>query len=87
MEAQKRMVNPYKVIDETKHPAAHWDAGMKARVFLNQALIEAAWTPKQTGYYRLEVELEPARQHTLLEGFATRLIAVSENVGAPKKDR
>ncbi|MBM4073215.1 MAG: hypothetical protein FJ271_30475 [Planctomycetes bacterium] len=42
-----------------------------------RALIEAAWTPKQAGYYRLEVELKPSPDHTILEGFASKVIPVS----------
>ncbi|MBM4073218.1 MAG: hypothetical protein FJ271_30495 [Planctomycetes bacterium] len=75
LKEEQPTVNPYRFMGDTKHPAAVY--GKEVRLFLNQALIEAAWTPKQASYYRLEVELTPSPDHTILEGFASKVIPVS----------
>ena len=44
----------------------------------NRALVDTTWKPRRPGYYRIEVELEPSNQYTILEGLAERTIIVGE---------
>lgn len=64
----------HKVIDGTRYSASR--LGDTLRVLKGRALMNAIWTPRQAGYYSLEVELQPAESHTILAGFATRTVPV-----------
>lgn len=66
----------HKVIEGTKHPVRR--TGKRTGVMFNRALVDTTWKPRRPGYYRIEVELEPSNQYTILEGLAERTIIVGE---------
>ncbi len=53
--------NNHCTIDGVKHPALNVAGTL--RVYLNRALIDAKWVPRQAGYYRCEVEIPPSEKY------------------------
>ncbi len=66
----------HKVIKGTKHPIRRTDK--RTGVMLNRALVDTTWKPSGSGYYQIEVELEPSNQYTILEGRAEKTIIVGK---------
>ncbi len=67
----------HRVIDGTKHPIVGYTSDTDC-AFLDRALLDATWTPQRSGYYAIEVEVQPSTDHTVLEGFAKKTIVVGE---------
>jgi hypothetical protein len=68
----------HRVIDGTKHPIMVWGDDNTTCIFLDRALVDGSWTPQRSGYYAIEVEVQPSADYTVLEGFAKKTIIVGE---------
>jgi len=68
----------HRMIDGTKHPIMVWGDDNTTCIFLDRALVDASWTPQRSGYYAIEVEVQPSEDYTVLEGFAKKTIIVGE---------
>ena len=50
--------------------------GKPTTVRLDRRVVEAKWRPESSGHYRLEVEVTPSAQFTLLDGYAEKIVIV-----------
>ena len=53
----------HKIVDGTKYPTARW--GKNTRVFFTRALVDATWTPPDSGYWQIEVEIQSSDGYTI----------------------
>lgn len=76
---------PFEATVENRVPPVTWKSvdgirvpmrGAPAAVRLDRQIVEAKWKPETSGHYRLEVEVTPSTQFTLLEGYAEKLLTV-----------
>ena len=59
-------------INGTTYPAMYYRGRAEVgttTVYVDRALVTGAWTPKSAGYYRIEVEIVPSDDYTILDGF------------------
>ena len=66
----------HKIIEGTKYATARW--GDNTKVHFSQALVDATWTPKRSGYYQIEVELPSSSIQKASEEFARRPVPVGK---------
>lgn len=62
------------VLDGVRHQM--WRFGRTKRVLVEQAIVDAQWTPEKIGRYNVEVEVQPSKQYTILQGWRDRTIEV-----------
>ena len=48
-----------------------------SHVRMDRRMVEAKWTPTAAGHYRVEVEIAPSPQYTLLDGYAEKVVVVT----------
>ncbi|MDA0660565.1 MAG: hypothetical protein O2931_15520 [Planctomycetota bacterium] len=75
IEEKEVAVPTERTIDGVLHPMGRF--ATTSRVLLEQALQEISWTPPKAGDYRIEVEIQPESQYTVLNGFAEGIVKVS----------
>jgi hypothetical protein len=69
-----------RLIDGVLHPMGRF--GKTSRVVMEQAFVDATWTPQQEGRYRIEVEVQASDQYTILKGYDGRPIEVTSKPAA-----
>ena len=76
---------PWKPTKEKRYPPVTWKdvqgkrvplEGNTSTIRLDRRIVEVKWTPRTAGHYRLEVEVDPSSQYTLLDGYAEKWIAI-----------
>ena len=46
------------------------------KVFVDRAIVQAEWQPKQKGYYSIEAEISPSSNYTILDGFVQKEVLI-----------
>ena len=59
-----------RVLDGVRHPMGR--IGGISRIALDRVLVDAEWSPERAGTYRIETQLQPSAQYTLLNGLTER---------------
>ncbi len=76
---------PFKGTKEKHTPDIEWRdvhgisvplGDLPASVQMNRRIVEMKWNPEKAGHYSLEVQIEPSKKFTLLDGYAEKQIVV-----------
>ena len=76
---------PFEATPENRAPPVKWKVvdgirvpmrGAPTAVRLDRQIVEAKWKPEARGHSRIELEVSPSTQFTLLDGYAEKLLTV-----------
>ena len=70
-----------KVLDGVRHPMGRF--GDISRVALDRVLVDAKWTPQQAGACRIETEVQPSAQYSILDGLTGRRVEILADPAVP----